>query len=141
LPPVIGWAAARNDLAVAAWVLFAIVFLWQMPHFLAIAWLCRDDYARAGFPFLPVIEPDGRSTGAQVVLYAAVLVPVSLLLVTLGATGPVYFATALAAGAMFLAAGIRFARLRTRKAARQLFLGSVLYLPVVWMVMLLDKLA
>ncbi|MFB3854393.1 MAG: heme o synthase [Vicinamibacterales bacterium] len=139
LPPVIGWATARNSLAAEAWALFAIVFLWQMPHFLAIAWLCREDYARAGFPFLPVIETDGRSTGAQVVLYAAVLVPVSLLPSILGATGPVYFAAALLAGGAFLAVAVSFARSRTRAAARHLFLGSILYLPIVWLVMLVDK--
>ena len=89
LPAVIGWAAARNSLSVEGWALFGLVFFWQMPHFLAIAWMCRDDYARAGLPMLPVVEPDGRSTGVQVVLYAATLIPVSLLPSMLGTDGSV----------------------------------------------------
>ena len=79
LPAVIGWAAATNTLSIEAWVLFGIVFMWQMPHFLAIAWMYRDEYARAGMPLLPVIEPDGRSTGRQAVLYTAALIPLSML--------------------------------------------------------------
>ncbi len=78
LPPMIGWAAVRNNLSIEAWILFGIVFLWQMPHFLAIAWMYRDDYSRAGFPLLPVVEPDGGSTGRQAVIYAAALLPLSL---------------------------------------------------------------
>jgi protoheme IX farnesyltransferase len=139
LPPVIGWAAARGSLSFEAWVLFAIVFLWQMPHFLAIAWMCRDDYARAGFPMLPVIEPDGRSTAAQIVLYGAVLVPVSLLPAALGRTGHAYVAAALVLGVLFLALGLGFARRREDDAARRLFLGSVAYLPLLWTAMLLDR--
>ena len=92
LPPMIGWAAATDTLSREAWVLFAIIFLWQMPHFLAIAWLFKDDYARAGFPMLPVIEPDGRSTGYQVAAYASALLPVSLVPSMMGLAGMVYFA-------------------------------------------------
>jgi heme o synthase len=139
LPPVIGWVAARGTLSLEAWVLFAIVFLWQMPHFLAIAWMCREDYARAGFPMLPVVEPDGRSTAAQVVLYAAVLIPVSLLPSALGLAGHIYFVSALVLGILFLALGLRFARRRERGTARALFLGSVVYLPVLGTAMLLDR--
>ena len=95
LPPVIGWAAAANTLSQGAWVLFGILFLWQLPHFLAIAWMYRDDYARAGFPMLPVIEPDGRSTGRQAVVYAAALLPVALAPTLVGMSGTVYFAGAL----------------------------------------------
>ena len=84
LPAVIGWTAATNTLSIEGWVLFAIVFMWQMPHFLAIAWMCRDDYARAGIPLLPVIQPDGRTTGHQAVLYTAALIPVSLLPTAVG---------------------------------------------------------
>ena len=84
LPAVIGWAAATNTLSIEAWVLFGIVFMWQMPHFLAIAWMYRDEYARAGMPLLPVIEPDGRSTGRQAVLYTAVLIPFSMLPTVVG---------------------------------------------------------
>jgi protoheme IX farnesyltransferase len=139
LPPVIGWAAARGNLSLEAWVLFGIVFLWQMPHFLAIAWMCREDYARAHFPMLPVLEPDGRSTAAQIVLYGAVLIPVSLLPAALGFAGHVYFSAAFILGALFLALGLRFARRRERDTARHLFLGSVAYLPLLWTVMLLDR--
>jgi protoheme IX farnesyltransferase len=139
LPPVIGWAAARGTVSLEAWVLFAIVFLWQMPHFLAIAWMCRDDYARAGFPMLPVVEPDGRSTAAQIVLYGAALVPVTVLPAALGMAGPVYLAAALALGLLFLTLGLRFARRRERETARLLFLGSVAYLPLLWAIMLIDR--
>jgi protoheme IX farnesyltransferase len=136
LPPMIGWAAAQGNLALGAWVLFGIVFLWQMPHFLAIAWLCREDYARAGLPMLPVVEPDGRSTAQQVVLYGSVLVPVSLVPTLIGLAGRVYFAGALGLGLAFLALGLRFARRRTNETARQLFLGSIAYLPLLWGLML-----
>src|SRR6476469_8728967 len=96
LPPVIGWAAARNELSHGAWLLFGIVFLWQLPHFLAIAWIYRDDYARAGFPMLAVIEPDGRSTARQAVIYTAALMPLSLAPTLVGLAGPAYFVGALA---------------------------------------------
>jgi protoheme IX farnesyltransferase len=139
LPPVIGWAASRGDLSVEAWVLFGIMFLWQMPHFLAIAWMCREDYARAGFPMLPVLEPDGRSTAAQVVLYGSVLIPVSLVPAALGVAGHVYFTAAGVLGVLFLTLGLRFARRRERDTARGLFLGSVAYLPLLWAVMLADR--
>jgi protoheme IX farnesyltransferase len=136
LPPMIGWAAATGTLSVEAWVLFAIVFLWQMPHFLAIAWLCREDYARASLPMLPVVEPDGRSTAHQVVLYASVLVPVSLAPTLVGLAGRLYFGGALVLGLIFLALGIEFARRRTNDTARRLFLGSISYLPLIWGLML-----
>ena len=136
LPPMIGWAAASGTLSIEAWVLFAIVFLWQMPHFLAIAWLFQEDYARAGLPMLPVVEPDGRSTAQQVVLYAAVLVPVSLLPTVVGLSGRVYLAGAAVLGVGFLALGIKFALARNRVNARRLFLGSITYLPMLWGLML-----
>jgi heme o synthase len=132
LPPMIGWAAATGSLSVGAWVLFAIVFLWQMPHFLAIAWLCREDYARAGLPMLPVVEPDGRSTSQQVVLYATVLVPVSLVPTLIGLAGRVYFGGAAALGLAFLVLAVQFARQRNNESARRLFLGSISYLPLLW---------
>jgi protoheme IX farnesyltransferase len=138
LPPMIGWAAATGALSVPAWVLFAIVFLWQMPHFLAIAWLCRDDYTKAGLPLMPVVEPDGRSTASLVVLYGLALVPVSLAPTLVGLAGRVYFAGVLLLGLGFLALGIQFARRRTNDAARRLFLGSIAYLPALWALMILD---
>ncbi len=139
LPPLIGWAAARDAIDPAGLTLFAIVFLWQLPHFLAIAWMYRDDYARGGFPLLPVVEPDGRSTGRQAMLYAAALVPASLAPTVLGLTGAAYFAGALVLGVAFLALTVRFALRRTLGAARLLFLGSVLYLPIVWILMIANR--
>ena len=136
LPPVIGWVAARQALSLEAWVLFSIVFLWQMPHFLAIAWMCRDDYRRAGLPMLPVIEADGRSTASQVVLYSAVLIPVSLLPTIIGLAGRIYFAGAAVLGAGFLLLGVLFALRRSSDTARRLFLGSISYLPLLWGLML-----
>jgi protoheme IX farnesyltransferase len=138
LPPMIGWAAATGTLSVGAWVLFAIVFLWQMPHFLAIAWLCREDYAKARLPLLPVVEPDGRSMARLVVLYASVLVVVSLAPTLVGLAGRVYFAGVLALGLAFLTLGVQFARRRTNDTARRLFVGSIAYLPALWALMLLD---
>ncbi|MPY88345.1 MAG: protoheme IX farnesyltransferase [Luteitalea sp.] len=140
LPALIGWAAATNSLSGEGWLLFAIVFLWQMPHFLAIAWLCRDEYARAGFVMLPVVEPDGRSTARQTVAYAAALLPVSLTPALAGLSGPVYFVTALVLSTLFLWLSLRFARHRTRLEARRLFLGSIVYLPLLCGVLVLDGL-
>jgi protoheme IX farnesyltransferase len=139
LPPMIGWAAATDTLSREAWILFAIVFVWQMPHFLAIAWLFRDDYGRAGFPMLPVIEPDGRSTAHQVAVYSAALLPVSLLPSLVNLAGPVYFLVALALGLGFLFVALQFARRRTRRDARTLFLVSITYLPLVWVAMIADR--
>jgi protoheme IX farnesyltransferase len=139
LPPVIGWAAARDGLSQGAWVLFAIVFLWQLPHFLAIAWIYRDDYARAGFPMLPVIEPDGRSTARQAVFYCAALLPVSLAPTLLGLANTAYFIAALVLGLMFLGLTLRFARTRTIPDARRLFFASIIYLPLLWILMIAGR--
>ena len=139
LPPVIGWAAARDTLAPGAWILFAIVFLWQLPHFLAIAWIYREDYARAGFPMLPVIEPDGRSTGRQAIFYCAALLPVSLAPTLAGMADTMYFAAALLLGLAFLTLTIKFARTRAVADARRLFFGSIIYLPVLWIAMIAGR--
>jgi heme o synthase len=139
LPPVIGWAAATGDLSRGAWVLFAIVFLWQLPHFLAIAWIYREDYARAGFPMLPVTEPDGRSTGIQATLYCAALLPVSLAPTLIGLTGTIYFAAAMTLSVLFLGLTIKFARSRAVPDARRLFFGSILYLPILWVLMIAGR--
>lgn len=139
LPPVIGWAAARGSLSQGAWVLFGIVFLWQLPHFLAIAWMYREDYARAGFPMLPVIEPDGRSTARQAIVYAAGLLPLSLVPTIIGMAGDVYLAGALALSALYLALAVRFGMTRHTAAARWLFFGSIVYLPVLWILMIADR--
>ena len=138
-PPLIGWAAATGDVSALPVLLFAIIFLWQMPHFLAIAWLFQDDYGRAGFPMLPVLEPDGRSTGYQVAAYASALLPVSLAPSLIGLTGPAYFLIALGLGLVFLAVSLRFAVSRTRRDARLLFFTSIAYLPLVWLAMVLDR--
>jgi heme o synthase len=139
LPPVIGWAAALDELSQGAWVLFGIVFLWQLPHFLAIAWIYRDDYARAGFPMLPVIEPDGRSTARQVVIYSLALLPVSLAPAAIGMAGAVYFAGALVLTLAFLGLAVRFALTRSIPDARRLFFGSIIYLPLLWMLMIANR--
>jgi protoheme IX farnesyltransferase len=139
LPPVIGWAAAQNVLSQGAWVLFAILFLWQLPHFLAIAWMYREDYARAGLPMLPVIEPDGRSTGVQAVIYTAALVPVVLAPTLIGMSGMIYFAGALLLTLTFLAMSVRFARTHAVQDARRLFFASILYLPLLWIFMIADR--
>jgi protoheme IX farnesyltransferase len=139
LPPVIGWAAATNTLSREAWLLFAIIFLWQMPHFLALAWMYRDEYGRAGFPILPVSEPDGRSTARQTLAYAAALLPVSLAPALTGLAGGIYFGVALVLSLGFLWLSFRFARTLTRPAARDLFLGSLLYLPLIWIFMMATR--
>ncbi len=139
MPPLIGWAAARGELDIAAWVLFAILFLWQFPHFLAIAWMYREDYGRAGIRMLPVVEPDGRVTGQQIILYALMLVPVSLLPWFLGISGRVYLFAALILGLLFLASSIRAALSKSNQHARQLLLASVLYLPLLFGVMVLNR--
>jgi protoheme IX farnesyltransferase len=139
MPPLIGWAAARGEIDVAAWVLFAILFLWQFPHFLAIAWMYREDYGRAGIRMLPVVEPDGRVTGQQIILYSLMLVPVSLLPAFLGISGRFYLIAAVILGLLFLASSIRAALSKSNQHARQLLLASVLYLPLLFGVMVLNR--
>lgn len=139
MPPLIGYAAARGALTADALALAAILFLWQFPHFYAIAWMYREDYARAGIRMLPVVEPDGRSTARQMVLYGAALVPVSLAPAFLGMSGHIYLAGALAAGLYFLYAGMRAAAERTAARARKVLMVSVLYLPLIYGLMLLDR--
>jgi protoheme IX farnesyltransferase len=139
LPPMIGWAGATGTLSIEAWLMFAIIFLWQMPHFLALAWMYREDYARAGFPLLPVIEPDGMSTARQSTAYAAALLPVSLTPTLVGMTSGIYFAGALLLGSGMLWATWHFARTRTGRNARLLFLSSIAYLPLLWGLMVVTR--
>jgi len=140
LPPLIGWTAAGGSLAaLAPWALFAIMFLWQLPHFLAISWLYRDDYARAHLPMLSVIDTDGRMTGQQALVWAAALVPVSLLPAIVGLSTPAYAAGALALGFAFAALAAYFAFRRSIASARLLFLGSITYLPLLWVLMAATK--
>jgi protoheme IX farnesyltransferase len=138
MPPLIGYAAAANRLTPEAWVLYAILFLWQFPHFYAIAWMYRDDYARAGIQMLPVVEPDGESTARQILLYSVLLIPISLLPNWLGMTGTLYAVGAIAMGLVFLYSGLRVSLDRTNARARRVLLASVLYLPVIYCLMILD---
>ena len=138
LPAVIGWAAATNTLSIEAWVLFGIVFMWQMPHFLAIAWMYRDEYAGAGMPLLPVIEPDGRSTGRQAVLYTAALIPVSMLPTGVGLATAWYLVGALTLGVVLMVLSLEFSSKRTIATARRLFFGSIIYLPILWSLLVFD---
>ncbi len=139
-PPVMGWTAASGRLELGGWILFALLFLWQLPHFLSIAWLYREDYRAAGMPLLTVNDPDGRRTGRQAVLWASALVPVTLMPSATGMTGWIALAGALAAGAWFLAAAVRFARTQTVATARRLLLVSVFYLPAVLGALVVDHL-
>lgn len=139
VPPLIGWAAARGTIGLEAWVLFAILFLWQFPHFLAIAWMYREDYSRAGILMLPVVEPDGRVTAQQIVVYTVLLLPVSLLPTVLGMSGKVYLYGAIILGLAFLYSSLRAALSKSRQEARRLLLASVIYLPLLFILMVLDK--
>jgi protoheme IX farnesyltransferase len=146
LPALMGWTAARGELSVGGWALFAIVAFWQIPHFMAIAWIYRDEYARAGFKMLPVVDPNGRRTGAQAVSHTLVLPAVSLSPFVFKLAGPVYLTGALALGAAYLWCAIQFSRqLRSREAeralagARWLFLASILYLPSLLALLVWDK--
>jgi heme o synthase len=139
LPPVIGWAAAQDTIGIEAWILFTIMFLWQMPHSLAIGWLYRDDYAKAGFRLLPVIDPDGRVTGRQIVLNCAALLAVGLLPTLIGFAGVTYFFSALMLGSVFLWYGLRLATLRSLASARRLLFASLIYLPLLLAILAFDK--
>ncbi len=139
IPPMMGWAAARGRLDAGAWALFAVLFLWQLPHFLAIGWMYREEYAGAGFPMLTVLDADGRATGRQMALYAAALLPVTILCGALAGARGLFLAGALALGALFLAGAIAFARTRTASAARTVFLISILYLPALLGLMVFDR--
>jgi protoheme IX farnesyltransferase len=139
LPPLMGWTAARGELSSEGWALFAILAFWQIPHFMAIAWMYRDEYARAGFKMLPAIDPDGRRTGQQAVSHTLALLVVALCPFAFKLAGPVYLTGALVLGAGYLWCAIQFSRQLTLARARQLFLASILYLPLLLAVMVLDK--
>jgi heme o synthase len=139
MPPVIGYAAAAGTLTRESLVLFAILFLWQFPHFYSIAWMYREDYARADIRMLPVVEPDCRSTARQIVLYGVALIPVSLIPSLLGMSGQLYLAGALLLGLGFLYSGIKVAVERSVSRARRVLLASVLYLPLIYGLMLIDR--
>jgi protoheme IX farnesyltransferase len=139
MPPLIGYAAARGELTAEAWALYAILFLWQFPHFLAIAWMYRSDYARAGIRMLPVVEPDCRSTARQILWYSLLLIPASMLPGFLAMTGKLYLAGAFLLSSLYFAAGWRAAIERTAARARQVLLASVFYLPLLYGLMVVDR--
>jgi heme o synthase len=139
MPPMIGYAAAAGVVRPDAWILAAILFLWQFPHFYAIAWMYKEDYAKAGIRMLPVVEPDCRSTARQMVLYGIALIPVSLLPVAFGMSGNIYLAGALGLGLWFLYSGVRVAIERSVARARGVLMASVLYLPLIYGLMLFDR--
>jgi protoheme IX farnesyltransferase len=139
LPPVIGWAAARGSLDAGAFVLFAILFLWQIPHFLAIAWIYREDYARGGLPMLPVLDPEGKVTGRQAVANSLALLLVSLTPRAAGLAGNVYLVGAVVLGMAFTAVAFRAAIERTAPAARRLFVASIVYLALLCALLIADK--
>lgn len=139
LPALMGWTAARGELSREGWALFAILAFWQLPHFLAIAWMYREEYEKAGFKMLPGIDPSGHRTGRQAVSHTLGLLPVSLCPFLFHVTGPVYLAGALALGLVFLWFAVQFARQLTIPRARQLFFVSILYLPLLLGMMVLDK--
>jgi protoheme IX farnesyltransferase len=138
VPPVMGWTAATGRLESGAWVLFAILFVWQIPHFLAIAWVHRRDYDAGGFRMLPVIDPTGRATFRIVVLYCVALLPATYSAALLGLSGWIYLAGATVLGLGLLRAGFRLYRDRSAESARRLFLASIAYLPTLFLLMLLD---
>jgi protoheme IX farnesyltransferase len=140
LPPLMGWTAVRNELTGESWALFAILFFWQIPHFLAIAWMYREEYAQAGFVMLPAVDPDGSRTGRQAVSHTMGLLTVSLTPYLFRLAGPLYLLGALVFGAAFLVAAVLFSRQMTRPRARQLFFISILYLPLLLGLMVFDKL-
>ena len=139
IPPLMGWTAVRGQIGLEGLVLFFILFLWQMPHFLAIGWIYREDYARAGFPMLSVVDPEGRTTGWMSVIYAAALLPVSLLPYSCKISGLVYFWTALVLSLIFLLFSWNLALRKTMAQARRLFLVSIVYLTLLFAVMMWDR--
>lgn len=140
LPPMIGWAAARGSIdELAGWSLFFIMFIWQLPHFLAIAWIYREDYARAGMPMLPVLDTTGAMTGRQSVLWAATLLPVSVLPTVLNLASQIYGVGVMTLGIAQFVLTVRFARSRTKANARAVFYASIIYLPLLWALMAFAK--
>lgn len=139
LPPLMGWTAAANEISVTAWALLATQYLWQFPHFLSIAWMYRDEYAKAGIMMLPVVEPSGRITVRQIVLFTVMLIPVSLGPFFFGVSGMIFVVGASVLGLWILWASIRVARSKTNEDAKKLLLISVIYLPLLFILMVADK--
>jgi protoheme IX farnesyltransferase len=139
IPPMIGWAAARGNISAGAWALFAIVFLWQLPHFFAIAWMYREDYSRAGFRMISSDDRSGERSASQSVFFCILLLVIAGLPAFLGIANSVYLAIELFLGGLFIAAAMRFLRVRTPSAARSLFLASIIYLPLLLGALVLTK--
>lgn len=139
LPPLMGWTAAANEISLAAWALFAMQFLWQFPHFMAIAWMYREEYKKAGILMLPVIEPSGRLTSRQIVLFSLMLLPVSLAPFFFAVSGFVFLIGASILGVLLLLVSIQSARAKTNEMAKRLLLASVIYLPLLFILMVADK--
>lgn len=139
MPPLMGWTAAANEITVPAWVLFSILFFWQFPHFLAIAWMYRHEYAKAGVLMLPVVEPAGRLTAQQIVVFTLILVPFSLAPFFIGLDGWVYLAGATILGLWFIWESVKFARTKTDAQAKKLLRVSIIYLPILFLLAVLNK--
>lgn len=139
MPPLMGWTAAAGEITVPAWVLFAILFFWQFPHFLAIAWMYRTEYAKAGILMLPVVEPSGRLTAQQIVVFSLILVPFSLAPFFIGLDGWIYLAGAIVLGFWFIYESVKFARTKTDLQARKLLRVSVIYLPLLLLLAVLNR--
>ena len=138
MPPLMGWTSSANEITLGAWILFALLFLWQFPHFLAIAWMYREQYAKAGIKMLPVVEPEGKITARQIVIFTILLLPVSLMPYFFGVSGVIYLVGASLLGIWFLWASIQAARAKTNEKARSLLLVSVLYLPLIFALMVFN---
>ncbi len=138
MPPLMGWTASANEITLGAWILFSIIFLWQFPHFLAIAWMYKEQYAKAGIKMLPVVEPEGIITARQIVIFTILLFPVSIAPFFIGLAGSVYLVGASLLGIWFLMASIKTARAKSVEQARKLLLVSVIYLPLLFALMVLN---
>ena len=139
LPPVMGWTAARNEVSAEAIILFSLLFVWQIPHFLSLAWMYRKDYSRAGYRLLTVVEPEGNMAARQILAYTALLIPLNVIPWTIGMFGPIYLILALLLSLAFLAVSIRLLRDRSNAAARHVFAGSLIYLPLLMAIMVVDR--
>jgi len=139
LPPLIGWSAVTGSVAMGGWALFFILFFWQMPHFLALAWMYRNDYARAGFRMLAVVDASGASSARQALVYSVALIAASAMPTLVGMTGIVYFAGAIILSLAFLFLAVRFLRQRSNTSARQLFFASLAYLPTLFFLLMIDR--
>jgi protoheme IX farnesyltransferase len=146
MPGVLGWTAASGGLGMGAFVLFAIMFLWQFPHFISIAWLYREDYAEGGIQMLPVVEPSGRSTAYRILAYSVILIPVSMLPTLIGMAGKAYLGSAVVLGVLLFCVGLRLAFLQrpiasgaSKVRARQLLQATIVYLPVLFVIMIINS--